>query len=154
VKYRLFLKLILTSLLGTIFVSCSLNNDSKIVKLPEMVNADNGLREIRMRRYGCLFLGGEQDPLDCTQNEELSSETRQSAPGITDDIAENLRINELTPWLNTRARTVVNPTVMYDSSKEEMYVNLFLRLFDETSNRFTDLKLTKTSIDERVKENI
>ena len=105
-----------------------------------MVNADNGLREIRMRRYGCLFLGGEEDPLDCTQNEELNPETRQPAPGITDSVAENLRVNELTPWLNTRARTIVNPTVMYDSTKEEMYVNLYLRIYDETAGRFNDLK--------------
>lgn len=136
--------------LVTILANCSMNNDAKITKLPEIINQETGLREIRMRRYDCLHLAVEQDPQGCTHNEQIISETIksketpsaiQSSQGAsTSSVTENLRINELTPWLDNRARTVVNTTVMYNDLKEEVYVITYLRKFDKDSKGFKDFK--------------
>ncbi len=67
-------KFILILALVTIFANCSMNNNARITKLPEIINQDTGLREIRMRRYDCLYLAGEENPLDCANNEELVTE--------------------------------------------------------------------------------
>ncbi len=107
-----------------------------------MVNAENGLREVRLRRYDCAFLAGDQDPSDCTQNEEIKREPIITNPTSTpvSTSKENLKVNELTPWLNIKARTVVNPSVMYNSLKLEMYVILYLRLAENNTSEFKDYK--------------
>lgn len=139
-KSLILLKLNLAFVAVTILANCSLNNDANIVKLPEMVNANTGLREVRMRRYDCLFLADGEDPLECTRNETMVSEPRKQPTNGAGSAGENLRINEQTPWLNQKARTVVNPTVMFDSTKGQMLVNLYLRIFDDSAAQFKDHK--------------
>lgn len=125
-----------------------MNNNARITKLPEIINQDTGLRELRMRRYDCLYLAGEQDPHDCANNEEIVTETitsqnetpKKETSGTTPtpktqpvaQPTENLRINELTPWLQDKSRTVVNTTVMYNDSKEELIVITYLRMKDDS----------------------
>lgn len=177
-KQGFVVKLILISSLVTIFVNCSSNNDSQIVKLPEIVNPDTGLREIRLRRYDCDFLAGKDAPSDCTQNEEiltverstneptqkstdkntnkagdrsLEKKSGQSSGNKTPKVdtksnqvpsktVQNLKVNELTPWLSPRNRTVVNPTVMYNDLKEKMYLTAYLREFSDKDQDFKDFK--------------
>lgn len=119
------LNFILIALFGTIFVSCTQNNDSKISKLPQIINEEEGLREFRFRRYDCLHMPYNETEENCTHSEEIIEEPSVTTPG-----SSNLRINELTPWLQNKSRTVINPTVMYNDTTEKMFVTSYLRMND------------------------
>ncbi len=165
VKAWLVVKLILISILVTLFVNCSSNNDSQVVRLPELVNPNTGLREIRLRRYDCDSTTDQASPLSCAKNEELISQPRPqttaaSKPKVdpsgpssetisnetpksvksASELSTNIRVNELTPWLNTKSRTVVNPTVMHNDLKEKFYLTAYLREFSTDDQQFKDYK--------------
>lgn len=121
-----------------------MNNNSKVSKLPEMINHQTGLRELRMRRYDCLHGVSETNPLNCATNEEIVTEpkptTTTTNPAPVSTSQDNLRVNELTPWLDKGARTVVNPTVMFNDVTQEIFVTVFLRVVDPRNNQIKDLK--------------
>ncbi len=115
------LNLILIALSVTIFVNCSQNNDAKISKLPQIINEDQGLREFRFRRYDCLHMPNIETDENCTNSEEIIEDPSATA---------NLRVNELTPWLQNKARTVINPTIMYNDTAEKVIATVYLRMND------------------------
>lgn len=136
----------------TNIVSCSPFNAAEMTQLPEMVNQENGLREVRLRRFDCLHLIENSSSPSCADNEEIIEETPTSQTGQATSSTtktpnssnpsdkSNLRINELTPWLKQQARTIVNPSVMFNDQKEEIYIHTYLRMYDTSTSKFKNYK--------------
>ena len=47
-------------------------------------------------------------------------------------------VNEKTPWMTDKSRTVVNPTLLRNDLLSTIYVKAYLRLFDEKSQMHLD----------------
>jgi hypothetical protein len=133
------LKFLQILLLVTIFVSCSNYSSKQVTTLPEVINQETGLREFRFRRYDCQHLPHYETDENCEANEEIVVEAPSKSASNTSD--QNVRINELTPWLSGQSRTVVNPSLSLNEAKQEMIVYGYLRV-SEKSGSSKDYKLT------------
>ncbi len=134
-KKRNLLRLLWIGFSVTNIVNCTSNNDSKITTLPQVINQDTGLRELRFRRYDCLHLPDNETEEDCTNNEEIQIEDPIGNPklaptNLLPSAQPNLRVNELTPWLQNKARTIVNPSIMYNDLTEKVAATAYLRMYD------------------------
>lgn len=135
-KCAKYVKFIIALLLVTIFVNCSTQNqDSKIQKLPQIIDPDTGLRELRFRRYNCLHLPSNETQEDCTKNEEILEVSETGKDKGSSTSTTNLRVNELTPWLQSKSRTVLNPSVKYNDVQEKVLVTAYLRMSDESNSQ-------------------
>jgi murein endopeptidase len=110
---------------------CEMNNQPKITQIPELINKDTGLREYRFRRYDCLHLRETTNTEECSTNEVINEE-------IKPDKSVNVVINEETPWMTEKSRTIVNPSLQRDSVLEIIIVKSYLRIFDKKQNKYVD----------------
>lgn len=100
--------------------------------MPELINQDTGLREMRFRRYDCLHLRETSATEDCASTETVTEETQNGTL--------NVKIDEQTPWLTPKSRTIVNPTVQRSSITETLFVKSFLRFIDPKTNQTNDVE--------------
>lgn len=117
-----------------IFISnCGLNNNPQISQMPELINPETGLRELRFRRYDCLHLRETTNTEDCETSETIT-QTTPNEPNVSPTVL----IDEQTPWMTEKSRTVVNPTLQRNSILNNIIVKAYLRSTDPNTNQNND----------------
>lgn len=109
-----------------------MNNQPKVSRIPELINPDTGLREFRFRRYDCLHLRETSATEECSTTETITEETT--------DGTTTVKVDEQTPFLTPKSRTVVNPTLQRTAITETLMVKAFLRFINQKTGQNQDIE--------------